>query len=116
MTTIVSPYVAPGLIAGYKLPGKQYSPEGVINTVCTHLNLHPWQIKVRTRKREIIEGRHLAMYFMRTLCTMPLSSIGRHFDQDHTTVIHALRSVDNYIKTEPDFRKKIEYLTSMFSN
>ena len=45
------------------------------------------------RTPQIARARHLAMYLARELTPLSLSQIAREFDRDHSTVIHAIRSV-----------------------
>ena len=51
------------------------------------------------RTPAIARARHLAMFLTRELTPLSLSAIAREFDRDHSTVIHAIRSVSD--KNEP---------------
>jgi chromosomal replication initiator protein len=51
------------------------------------------------RTPAIARARHLAMFLTRELTPLSLSAIAREFDRDHSTVIHAIRSVGD--KNEP---------------
>lgn len=52
------------------------------------------QIKSMSRKREFAWPRQECMYRMRRETSLSLPQIGRIFDRDHTTVIHAIRAVE----------------------
>ncbi len=51
------------------------------------------------RTPAVARARHLAMYLARELTPLSLSQIARDFDRDHSTVIHAIRSVGD--RNEP---------------
>lgn len=51
-------------------------------------------IRGRRRHPNIVQARHLAMWLARQLTPLSLPQIGRHWDgRDHTTVLHAVRTV-----------------------
>ncbi|HED09134.1 MAG TPA: chromosomal replication initiator protein DnaA [Caldithrix abyssi] len=67
------------------------------------------QIRAKTRKKNIVEARKVAMYLSKELTKHSLVTIGLHFGgRDHSTVIHAIESVNERMRTEPTFRSKIE--------
>lgn len=66
-----------------------------------------------TRKQEIATARHVSMYLSKSLTGAPLKTIGVQFgNRDHSTVIHACRSVENKISKDPSF----EHLVSQFQD
>ena len=76
---------------------------------CEVLNIAEDLIRARTRKREIVQARQIAMYFSKQLTKHSLKAIGQHFGgRDHSTVIHAVRSVEDQIDTDPLFRETVE--------
>jgi len=84
--------------------------------VCEYFDIAPDLIRSKTRKREIVQARQVAMYFCKQFTQHSLKSIGLHFGgRDHTTVIHACRSVDNLMETDPKFREIIEELRHKIS-
>lgn len=61
----------------------------------------------KTRKREIVEARQIAMYLAKRNTKETLSEIGFNIGRkDHTTVIHACKTVENLIETDHGFREK----------
>ena len=76
---------------------------------CEVLDIPEDLVRARTRKREVVQARQIAMYFAKQLTKHSLKTIGLHFGgRDHSTVIHAVRSVDNQIDTDPSFRETVE--------
>ena len=74
-----------------------------------HINLD--DLKAKTRKKEIVIARQVAMYFSKDYTNHSLKSIGYHFGgRDHSTVIHALQSVNDMIDTDSKFRYSVDEL------
>jgi chromosomal replication initiation ATPase DnaA len=60
------------------------------------------------RAREVARPRQVAMYLAKRLTLQSLPAIGRMFgNRDHTTVIHAVRQVERFLKEDPEFRAKV---------
>ena len=68
------------------------------------------QLKDKTRKREIVIARQVAMYFCKEYTSHSLKSIGHYFgNRDHSTVIHAIQTVNDLMKDDA-FKTNIETL------
>ena len=66
-------------------------------------------LSAKTRRREIVQARHTAMYFCKKLTGQPLKTIGLRFGgRDHSTVIHACKAVEDRLDTDPTFRKELD--------
>jgi chromosomal replication initiator protein len=71
-------------------------------------------LKDKTRKKEVATARQVAMYFAKEYTDYSLKQIGHYFGgRDHSTVIHAVQSVQNLIDTDNTFRKNVEELKQM---
>lgn len=69
------------------------------------------QLKDKTRKKEIVIARQLAMYFSKDYTKLSLKSIGDHFGgRDHSTVIHAVQTVSDLCETDANFKKSVDDL------
>ena len=69
--------------------------EDIIRTVTEHYNLTTSDILSPRRAREVARPRQMAMYLAKKLTQKSLPEIGRHFGgRDHTTVIHAVRKIE----------------------
>ena len=87
------------------------SVEEIQHVVCDFLKIPEDLVRARTRKREIVQARQVAMFFSKRLTKHSLKSIGLHFGgRDHSTVIHAVQSVSDQIDTDPSFREMIATL------
>lgn len=69
--------------------------DDISKAVCHYLNIPENKIREKTRKKEIVLARQLAMYFAKELTKSSLKTIGLHFGgRDHSTVIHACNSIE----------------------
>lgn len=76
---------------------------------CEYFNIPEDLVRGKTRKREVVQARQVAMYFSKQLTQHSLKTIGLHFGgRDHSTVIHANQSVEDQIDTDPKFADIIE--------
>jgi len=67
------------------------------------------QLRAKTRKKDVVRARQVAMYLSKLLTSHSLVTIGLHFGgRDHSTVIHAVESVAKVLKTDMVFRQQIE--------
>ncbi|MFT5142301.1 MAG: chromosomal replication initiator protein [Rhodothermales bacterium] len=83
--------------------------EEIQRLVCTYFSIPEDLVRAKTRKREVVQARQVAMYFSKKLTQHSLKTIGLHFGgRDHSTVIHANQSVENQIDTDPKFRGIME--------
>ena len=61
------------------------------------------QVKGRSRTRNLVHARQVAMYVCRELTDLSYPQIGREFgDRDHTTVIHAYEKVANLMQEKQE--------------
>ena len=68
-------------------------------------------LKDKIRKKEIVIARQVAMYFAKEYTNHSLKSIGYHFGgRDHSTVIHAVQSVNDMMDTNAAFKASVEEL------
>lgn len=69
------------------------------------------------RARAIARPRQVAMYLSKQLTTRSLPEIGRKFGgRDHTTVIHAVRKIDELCKEDASMEEDVDLLRRMLEN
>lgn len=84
--------------------------------VCDYFDLPLDTLKSKTRKREVVQARQIAMYFSKSLTKSSLSNIGIHCGgKDHATVLHACRTVNNLMETDKKFKAQIQDLEKRIS-
>ena len=90
---------------------KEVSIDYIQKVVCDYFNLPIDLLKSKTRKREVVQARQIAMYFAKQLTKSSLATIGAHCGgKDHATVLHACRTVNNLMDTDKKFRHYIQEL------
>ena len=86
------------------------------DVVSKYFNISIEDMKDKARKKEIVIARQVAMYFSKDFTNNSLKSIGFHFGgRDHSTVIHAVQSVNDMIDTDSIFRKNIKEINRRIS-
>ncbi|HRZ77820.1 MAG TPA: chromosomal replication initiator protein DnaA, partial [Bacteroidales bacterium] len=94
-----------------KNTSREISIDYIQKVVCDYFSLPIDQMNSKTRKREIVQARQLAMYFSKKHTKASLATIGLHCgNKDHATVLHACRTVNNLIETDKQFRIYVEEL------
>ncbi len=84
---------------------QEVSIEFIVNEVCNHLNVPIEVFYSKSKKREMVQARQLAMHFAKKYTKCSLAAIGQQCGgKDHATVIHALKTVANLLETDKQFR------------
>ena len=79
-----------------KNTAREVSIDYIQKVVCDYFDLPIELLKSKTRKREIVQARQIAMYFAKKMTKSSLANIGLHCGgKDHATVLHACRTVNN---------------------
>jgi chromosomal replication initiator protein len=88
---------------------KEISIEYIQKVVCDYFNIPGDLITSRTRKREIVQARQIAMFFAKNLTKSSLATIGSQIGgKDHATVLHACKTVNNLMETDRRFKGFID--------
>jgi len=89
----------------------QISIESIQDHVCEYFDIDTNKVREKTRKQEIVEARQLAMYLAKKFTKSSLKTIGLHFGgRDHSTVIHAISTVENRLNTSPKYSRILDDL------
>lgn len=96
------------------LKSKKLQPENTVEgIVCNSIRevtgLNPKQ-NTSTRKREIVQNRQLFLTLMMRHTGMTLAAVGSIVKQDHSTVLHAIKTIDNIRDTDKEFRNTYEII------
>ena len=99
-----------------KNTAREVSIDYIQKVVCDYFDLPIELLKSKTRKREVVQARQIAMYFAKKMTKSSLASIGAHCGgKDHATVLHACRTVNNLQETDKQFRGYLEDLEKKLS-
>ena len=88
----------------YTLPGVVYTPEEIIKVVSRVTKIPIKQMQSKSRKREVVTARQIAMYFMVKETKLSEVRIGARFNRDHSTVNWAKTTVNNLVRFDKDYR------------
>jgi chromosomal replication initiator protein len=89
----------------------EVSIDYIQKTVAEYFHLKTEDLKDKTRKKEVVIARQLAMYFSKEYTNHSLKSIGYHFGgRDHSTVIHAVQTVNDIYDVDNRFRSSVDEL------
>jgi chromosomal replication initiator protein len=82
--------------------------------VAEHFNIRLGEMTSDRRARAVARPRQVAMYLAKQLTTRSLPEIGRKFGgRDHTTVMHAVRKIEELKATDPALAEDVELLRRM---
>jgi chromosomal replication initiator protein len=99
-----------------KNTAREVSIDFIQKVVSDYFDLPIELLKSKTRKREVVQARQIAMYFSKNLTKASLANIGLHCGgKDHATVLHACRTVNNLMETDKRFKQYIEDLEKRIS-
>ncbi len=90
---------------------REISIDYIQKVICDYFGIPMEILNSKTRKREIVQARQLAMYFSKEHTKASLATIGMHCgNKDHATVLHAIRTVNNLKETDKQFKSYFKEL------
>ena len=91
--------------------------EEIQKRVAEHFNIRLADMHSARRARAVARPRQVAMYLAKQLTSRSLPEIGRKFGgRDHTTVMHAVRKIEELRETDSSFAEDIELLRRMLES
>lgn len=78
--------------------------------VAEHFSISVKEMQSSRRARTVARPRQIAMYLAKLLTLRSLPEIGRKFDRDHTTVMHAVRKVEELVQEDRGVAESVESL------
>jgi len=91
--------------------------EDIQKRVANHYNIKISEMSSVRRARTVVRPRQIAMYLSKILTPKSLADIGSKFGKkDHTTVIHAVKKVEQLMAEDADVREEVNLLTRMLQN
>ena len=96
---------------------RQMSIDEIQKQVAAHYDVRVAEMFSARRARNIARPRQVAMYLAKTLTSLSYPEIGRRFGgRDHTTVMHAVRSIEGLINTDDSINEDVQLLRSLLSS
>ncbi len=92
-----------------KSTSREITIDYIQKVISDYFNVPLELLNSKTRKREIVQARQLAMYFSKKLTKSSLATIGLQCgNKDHATVLHACKTVNNLLETDKRFKVYVE--------
>jgi chromosomal replication initiator protein len=90
---------------------KRVKIEDIQRVVARQYNVSRADLLSSRRTANVVRPRQVAMYLAKTLTLRSLPEIGRRFGgRDHTTVLHAVRKIENLVNSDSALAEEIELL------
>jgi chromosomal replication initiator protein len=103
------------LLASAARPKKMLSIEELIKIVADFYNIEVSAITDKSRKKEVVKPRQVAMYVLREFFDISYPTIGEKLGgRDHTTIIHSYEKIKNDLRNDVALREELDQIHSMF--
>jgi chromosomal replication initiator protein len=91
--------------------------EAIQKSVASFFNIRFADLKARKKNKSFVLPRQIAMYLSRQLTGLSLQELGEKFGgKDHTTVLHAIRKIEQLSAEDPTLRENLDKLTRLMKN
>jgi chromosomal replication initiator protein len=98
-------------LGGVLTPDAERTPEAIRERVAREYEVTVDALTSRRRTKEVTVPRQIAMYLIRELLDLPLTTIGDYFGgRDHSTVIHSINKVEDEMAGDDAFRQRMDTL------
>jgi chromosomal replication initiator protein len=96
---------------------RQISVDVIQKRVAAHYGVRVSEMFSARRARNIARPRQIAMYLAKNLTSLSYPEIGRQFGgRDHTTVMHAVRTIENLMKSDAQLNEDVELIKSILAS
>jgi chromosomal replication initiator protein len=105
-------------LASLVLRDMQATPDGsrikiddILKIIGRHFNVGRTDLLSPRRARSVVVPRQIGMYLAKKMTARSLPEIGRRFGgRDHSTVLHAVRKIEDQIKTDDKLAREVALL------
>ena len=93
---------------------KVITVDKIQNVVSNYFNIALSEMLSQRRSRPLARPRQIAMFLAKKMTTRSLPEIGRRFaNRDHTTVIHAVKTITRLSEQDDEMKKNINQIKSL---
>jgi hypothetical protein len=90
------------------------TPDQIKKIVCNYYQIPLSLIESKTRKGEVVQARHVIMFFVKSLTRKSLETIGSDIGgRDHATVLHSCKTVTNLYDYDKMYRREINEIAAI---
>ena len=94
---------------------KRITPDLIIDCVSEYYNLSPQLLRGDSRKKEIAQARHVAVYLTREMTGLSLPRIGDAFSRDHSTIINSCDKVTKLLASSQELKSTVADLKKIIT-
>ena len=102
------------IVKANEKPKKTTSVKDVLRVISHFYQIEEASIYEKTRRKEVVRPRQIAMFLLREDCAVSYPLIGQKLGgRDHTTVIHSYEKIKNELKHNSTLEQEIKQLRAM---
>lgn len=89
----------------------------ITQSVAKDLNIKPSEIRSKSRSKNLVYARRIAIYLCRELTQNTMPQLAQYFGmKDHTAISHTIKKIHELRENDEDFKTKIEELTNKITS
>jgi len=97
------------VVPGRPGPARELTIDQIVEAVTRHFDVKVTELQSKRRNKALALPRHVCMYLARRLTRRSLEEIGGYFGgRDHSTVLHAARTIQRMSESDPYVRAALE--------
>lgn len=103
--------LAAGVVKNIMQQSRNVTIGSIKKLICKYYNVTPKDLVSRSRKQAIVRPRQVAIYLARRYTDQPLQTIGKSFNRYHATALHAISTVEKWVREGGPLQGHVEYLS-----
>jgi chromosomal replication initiator protein len=101
--------------SSYDLRSTKLNPRHIISICAKHFDIKTGDLCGQSRKKDLVNARHLTAYLLLTEINLPLEEVGKLLGgRDHTSIMHARDKVISDLNTSPSVRNTLQNIKASF--
>lgn len=111
----VQNYLDPATTPTSSANAKKHTPRHIISLCAKYFDVKTGDLCGKSRKKELVNARHITAYILLTEAELPLEEVGRLLGgRDHTSIMHARDKIHTEISTNPQTQSIINQIKASF--